>query len=77
MSIFCFIHHYSLNSTRLKYLQIHSNLIEKRFYKIRRGQPSIYGAYPNIQPAMHRPIQSIEHASNSPQDFAGKIPFTQ
>lgn len=38
----------------------------------RRGQPGIYGGYPNIQPPpMHRSLQSIEHASNAPQNFTG------
>ncbi|XP_055302981.1 A-kinase anchor protein 12-like isoform X2 [Sitodiplosis mosellana] len=45
-----------------------------------RGQPGIpYGGYPNIQPPpMHRSLQSIEHATNSPQNFTGayqNLPF--
>ncbi|XP_031624515.1 titin homolog isoform X2 [Contarinia nasturtii] len=44
-----------------------------------RGQPGIYGGYPNIQPPpMHRSLQSLEHATNSPQNFPGayqNLPF--
>lgn len=43
-------------------------------FHIRRGQPGIYGGYPNIQPPpMHRSLQSIDHTPNTPQNFTGKL----